>query len=812
MPEYIYQDLINFSSISGEEEKEKGKEGNRYSSSTSERVFIVFKMYFISIATLISLTIFCCTPYLINNADASADQAITKISTPVLLLHKNGTLSSETRDNKTILNHKPSQSTTTITATSFTNKSSKLAANKEVESVNKSRIGEMKGRDGTMQIAVYNMTTGRRHQAHNNNSSRPTSLLFNSTDAKNATSKAAFGDQVSSSLFRPLFLKGLLGGQQKSSSGQPAEEEEEEVTQTIMMPMNGQQAMASQQQVSEGEDQTQADPSSSYATKSHGGSYAHHMQQLSPHHHAMAHREVQPKPEASFQLSKTEMNNLLNDKEAPEFYKEREVNGEGVLVGEEQPRLGTAASNIGAGGGGGYSMPGAAFEGADNFSPGGRLQQSSSEDYGSRGGFNHRFGHSFGSSDEFNPPMGTHSGRLMQSPAEFSEVNSASGFGEGRHFGPSSYGPGYDQGDFSPHSGMLKAGSNEYDGNEIGSSYDGAFDGRGMSAGGYHSPGLDRQNSELYGSGFNQGHFSGEFSSPGHGRLMGAGSNVPGSFGSSRMPFGADDEYSTRFGMGGGAGFGHQGFANQNNMMMRGNSMMTNSMQDTNGFRMREKASGGNKLMPLSPIIPVAEEVGSASNYREVSSDKSRDQFGVVGPRQVSQPQVHESLEDDPTSPADTGDDESSSGQYESNGAGVQGQETGDNLNGSVGDETIATTTASVHEMQARAAKGETGQQGPSLVLNVPPPNIDNSFSQPMRAGAEFSRLGSAGYLAPSMRSETSSLNSELTPGQSYKLKQRILKKANGFMSSSNGHMQQQQQREYDPAENPAHAGKYIID
>lgn len=889
MQEYPYEEFSSKSAVSAAEDIEKS------SNSLPKRVLYIFKMYSIQISIIITLISLCSLPCLIIDANASnktKSEAATQ-KAPKMLHDTNQT--SILGETQTKLSPKKLIAITNTPFNVSTNKPSKVDPSKQRLSANNNSLDnavkksklENKTRDMVSSKNLsMNKTTASKHTLAKQTGGitllKSSSLLFNRTESnkslknrsENSTSLSSaipFGEQAASSLFSPSFLKGLLSTQKSSNGGREQtggsnEEEEEEVTQTIVMPISGPQAAMTSNQVETDDHIQVANPSAAYGGRSHQLTmFANNNQQqfMHPYHLqarqnnqnrlALAVKDSQLQPEASLQMSRTEMNQLLNDREAPDFYREREVNGDGVIVGEEQPRLGTAASNMGGVGGygsGSFPMSGSSFDGGDSFGNN-RLLQSPSEDTGFGGsgaGFNHRFGSSgFGNSvDDLGSSIGAHSGKLMQSPAEFNEmgagVNSFGGHGEARNFG------GYGQGDFS-NSGMLKAGSSsgEFDGTEMSQGYDSGFDGRGMSmhsGGGYsNSPVLDRHSSELYGLGFNQGHFSSDFGPSHSGRLMGAGSTHPNSFGSSRMPFGSGggDEYTTRFGAASSMGSNGQGFANSNNMMMRGNSMITNSMQDTSGLGMMREPSSesgisgnggrGGKLRPLSPIIPVAEEVGSASNYREISSEKggSRDQFGNPNSYQQrgqsNQPQVHESLEDDPTSPVDTGDDsESSSNQFESTTSGVgQGMNSdgsdGTSTNGNLGDET---TTASIHEVQPRTSRAsDMGQQGPSLVLNVPPSNIDNEYSQYQSPSnnqnrqqmVEFSRVGSAGYLAPSFRTESSTSAAEITQPssqQSYGLRQKILKKTSGFMSLD-GH-DQPQKDSYDPAENPAHAGKYIID
>lgn len=827
--------------------------------------------------------------------------------------------------------------------------------------------------------------------------------LLNSSNTTSVQQQQQFGEQTADSLFRPSFLKGLLGNQKKgekdesdskgaasdnnnsgsSNSDDDDDDDEEEVTQTIVMPIKQQDQLAPGATSAASAAQTvigakqledfQTNPTSLYS--SHASN--RHMQHRLQHHPNMnggaggngAGGYILPKvpgspprlgiptqpslrTSASFRLSNQEINGILNDREAPELYKEREVLGDGVAVGEEpisQQRLNSAASTIG----GGHRPYTSAsnqfgpFNGAYPMSYGNplfnnRLMQSPSEDPSSNG-FNHRFGSGFSSMGGYGgvEQMGG-PGRLSQSAAEFNEMNYYGNAGYGGGGG----GSGFGNGDFSPNSGLLRAGSGDYYGGGGGGMGNPNFDnmggaggfgsmgahrlGMGASSqmGGYgDSPMLDRHASEIYGGGsegFGSGAgYGGGFGSGGYSnmpsytnhRLYAAGSHNPGSSssvmnnygaganaglvgarlggagGAAQSSYGTGAEYSSRYGYGPAvaSSYNHgRGYAGQtNNMMMRGNSMLTNSMMDGAApFRLMREASSGSynhggsapisgnpRLLPLTPIVPVAEElpsVGSnypqASNHDRKSAMNSDQQFyhhqkhhhhnqQPHHHHQAQHPQVHESLDDDPNDTSDASESSQSSAESSSGYDSPMGGNNGDGGNVISGDET---TMTSVHDSyQSRASTKHMNEpiaisSSAGLIgnnNNINNNNNNNNINQhrplltPM---IEFARIGPAGYLAPhlsnsdqSASSSSSSSSSTSTAGQpqprqqaSFRLKQKILKKASSLLQHraniSDQHQQNRQSTQttssssspsssssssnYDPAKNPAHAGKYIID
>lgn len=585
--------------------------------------------------------------------------------------------------------------------------------------------------------------------------------------------KTQFGEQTESSLLRPLLLRGLISAREKLTGkvvkAESDPQEEEVVEQTIVVPIGSQQEVGATKFGASNEEEGEEYGKSSVKELSE-------MKRPAVANHKKASHDVAqstklsstqdnmqpegPQAEASIRLTRHEIDGLLTDKEAPEFYREREHVGDGVSVKEEQP-LNTASSDNSMGHMGpgyGYANGGV----SDSYTNQNRLLHSASEEYGNPN-FYHRFGHSGEAAGGYYGPAKDTSGRLMQSPAHVSEHSEFNQVGHG-YAGQgldaaSAYGPG--SGDYGPHSGLLRAGSGDF--SQPMSGYEGAAEGygaAGFSHGGYPgSPVLDRHASELYGptgdefGSYNPG--AGMASDLyGHGRLESAGSHRP-------------DEYSSRFGS---MPYEHQAFANRDRLMLQGNSMLSGSVRQP------------GKLAPLSPVIPV-DEVSSASAMRESSSYADQSRHPARAQRHE---QVHEPLEDDPAS---TGE------PNESTYSGSSGRPTLDESqqqsDGYDGDQERARQQYSHGYGQTRA-EGSEDRGLPSLVLNVPPPSAES------RPTVEFSRAGSAGYLPPHLRGQ----EQEAEPrygGQ----KSELVKKMS---------RQREEESSYDPASNPAHAGKYIID
>lgn len=694
--------------------------------------------------------------------------------------------------------------------------------------------------------------------------------------ALNDTSKLQNDHRPEASLLRPSFIRGLLGSHKRPGGGSGAgrykykeandDDDMEEVTQTIMVPIKQ----------SEG-GQTNG------RSKSFGAGSGIQSQETSvpSRNHPKELSTTHPLAEASLQLTSTEIGGLLNDREAPEFYRERELNGDGILVGEEpvarpgdssssassslssspNSRLGMAASGpFGSQFMGDYgpsSGPGAGFDGGDNAAAiyRHRLAQAASEEGYSGGGgsFNHRFGHqSFGGGGADELGMAAAGGGnfggggLMQSPNEYSEVNSYNqGYGGGGNgfMGAQGQYPG-SGGDYSPNSGLLRAGSEGSFG--VGGSF-----GQGMGMGGGAGGPL-----EMAAAGYGGGG-GGEFGSGPMGEFGGGQGAYYGGSGSGRLqahasynPYMAgpsEADYASRFGFN-GAGMGansfgmdQRGFASQNNHQIMSQRL---HQAASSGGR-----SQGGRLMPLTPVVPMAEELAGAMQPSGLSSNQ-RDQV-AQGPGQMTRTnqmmgsshgsamgrgshQVHEALEDDPTDVSQADDNSGSEHNSDNSfdgpsgsfgpGAGSSegiGNNAGNEMNGMV------TSTMSSNQRDQFAGATKAAGYGPSFVLNVPPPSEQSGYMQRAQRGlsqqqmVEFSRVGSAGYLGPSMSPDSSASHQH---GHSMLAK----KFGDHHRSAAFGPSGQEEASDESDesgdessssafssssgADNPAHAGKYIID
>lgn len=676
----------------------------------------------------------------------------------------------------------------------------------------------------------------------------------------NSATPSQFGDQPASSIFRPSFLRGLLGAggrdqqqqqaqasqqQQQQSSANQDDDQEEEVTQTIMMPIsqqehdakNGVVSSAKQQRGSDDDDSMQRQLAAEALKQQPAATELLDESQSSRHpgflmHHSPAAAAVaaglDPKAAASLQLTSTEINQLLNDREAPDMYRDRELHGDGVMIGEEQQsRLGTAASDRHFGA---HYGPGAHYDGAAAPRP----FPAASEGYSS-GGFDHRFGMAGGAEgyggggggDAHSEALaGHHGGRLMGSPNEYNEVHAGASYGGGAGGAEGFYGGGDGGRGAMPldyaQSGMLRAGSGEYGGGGGEGGFGGSHESAGyypgahlLGAGGEsYNPGLEKHASELYGGGggggggYGQSEFAGGASHMGHTgmpidasglygeqshRLMSAGSHAGYGAG------GEADEYSgARFGghgaemgaYGGGGGglpYDHRGFAASHTNMVRGG----------------EGSDASGKIVPLSPVIPVAEELGGGGpNYGGPLEGESSSKKDMYSKHPAGlKPQVHEPLNDEDTEP---GEPRSTSAQHgsQANSNADDAEDSESDSSGTSGvtsmpDGYSSTTPLSVRQRTNSYADDNNtsrGGGGHSIVLNMPPPSDHKLGPAP---GVEFARIGSAGYVAPNVvhnyhsRQQHSRFNKKTAMSQ-----------------QSRAH----QHDDYDPADNPAHAGKYIID
>lgn len=571
--------------------------------------------------------------------------------------------------------------------------------------------------------------------------------------------RTAFGEHTEDSILRPLLLKGLINARQKLTGhlATPKGEtpvEEELVEQTIVVPLSShQQQLSETSSVDAGSpiDEIKADkvtnPFNSVKLSTDAKIITATEDAKLPKL-SLTDSDITPQPQESMRLTRTEIDGLLNDREGPAFYREREQGGQGVIIGEQ--KLGTASSDRLPGLSMSAFRPGGLPDHPDSYFTQNRLMNSATEELGASG-FHHRFGHSgMGDHTGF---YGHHDGRLMQSPAHTSEYN------ELGHMGAHSpeYGAnyGHENSDYGPSSGMLRAGSGDYG---PAGGFEGSTDGfnptSGFSASGYPgSPMLDRHASELYGPSSSPEHYGGynAFGSGyyGHGRLMSAGSHRP-------------DEYSSRFGA---IPFDQRGFANQARLMLQGNSMISNNIAQT-----------GGRIVPLSPEIPT-DELSSASAMRESPSDPAESRRPVSDQEQTDQ--VHEPIEDDPTA---TGEASGDGGQQNDQTSFDEHQQSTDGSKSDIQDHSNG-----YNRYMAPRNEGSEDQSGHSLVLNVPPPIAES------RPTVEFSRTGSAGYLAPNSKSNL----------RGYNDRSKFVKKTSRQVGSEDN---------YDPANNPAHAGKYMID
>jgi hypothetical protein len=698
------------------------------------------------------------------------------------------------------------------------------------------------------------------------------------TDAKQAA-KSKRDQQTEASLLRPSFMRGLLRTHKRPTDGKQteaaADDDMEEVTQTIMVPMGEPTGGSDKRHANRKRKSTKTAGAVKPFGQAPSDEAGHHtgvpsssLAQLG-NDLGGAGAGVHPLAEASLQLTSTEIGGLLNDREAPEFYRERELNGDGIMVGEEPvSRLSAAASGsssrLGMAASGPFSSqfmgdygPAAGMAGGFDAGENGaamyrqRLMQAASEEGFGGGGFNHRFGQqSFGAgSDQFGGQMngpGGGGGGLMQSPNEYSEVNS---YGSTGGFGQY---PGQ-AGDYSPQSGLLRAGS------EIGGPYDGgAFNGGPMGGGGGSVP-LEAA-AAGYSGGGEFGASMGEFGGGGGAQGSFYGGGAPGrlqahaSYNPYMAAAGEPGDYASRFGYQGANSFGmgdQRGFASQNS-----HQIMSQRLQQA-GSR-----GHGNRLMPLTPVVPLAEELAGVTQPSVMSSNQ-RDQVAPLpgaqmmrspmgaerGPQQMASQQqqqqqqqhVHEAFEDDPT---DVSQDESDTPeQGHDGGLDVTPVTSSADISG-----TMMTTPMSSMQREQLASGNGGGRNnigsgyGPSFVLNVPPPGVEqtamaNTMQQQQQQQqqmsqrglspqqlVEFSRVGSAGYMGPMAMNEPPQFNSAQSPEQRSSMMSRKFGQTRKQQLQNDEQERAGDEQEFggggdemsssasSGADNPAHAGKYIID
>lgn len=651
---------------------------------------------------------------------------------------------------------------------------------------------------------------------------------------KSSTSMAStgFGGQAAPSLFKPSFLRGLLGrektvsadesgddqeqedGQKSSGKGEKGdEEEEEEVTKTIEVPMKADGETADGEKQSASNDEGS---SASAGDDEHGADEASEIRGdknlLPKRKRQRKGGEVRPKTAASLQLTSTEMNSILNDQEGPEYLRMRELIGDGVLVNEE-PRLAASASNgfrptgYMNGGGGGDG----GFDGGDAaaLAMGHRLLHSASNDGSGMGGLLHRFG-----SFDGGLANAAEMGRLAQSPNEYSGMQANVGGGGG--FGPMA--------DYSGGGGgLIRAGSGDSMGS-YGAAGLGSFGGAGSmsgfgGAGGYpNSPMLDGHSSELYGgsyggsSGAGFGANSQDFL---YNRLAAAASQGLPAGGLPRESFegefvganvaagnGAnEDEYTSRY----GHPFDQRGFASQNRAMLRDNSMVSHNGFAGSAMKAVSHSSGASgaplvanpSLVPLSPIVPMADEVGSgqASQLHETN-------FGARQPM-VEQPMEGSSSlaqEDDASGQRSSAENEGEANSYDAGSSQTSYTEQNQPSGQSDHQEAYKSRRDLLadNDQTGRAETNEEQQQQQQLLQQ----QEHRSSSGPI---IEFARIGGAGYLAPRLLplsgQQMDSLSSALRQTQ------QLSKKIGGLEQVG-----QRNSDNYDPTHNPSHAGKFIIE
>lgn len=674
----------------------------------------------------------------------------------------------------------------------------------------------------------------------------------------------SFGDQAQASLLRPLIgFRHLLGtGNQKglaaafrggglgAENGEAAEaEEEEEVSKTIMVPMGpGESELGSGagQQLPSSLDASTVksnDPMIHYVS----GRQMRLANGLPVRATSKKHRQLaattdsQPNAAASLQLTRAEIGGLLNDREAPEFYREREMTGDGVLLAEERlptfgsrqsslstpTRLGAAASGpFGTmSGEGGYygngmgSMSGLESDGAA-FYRHNRLSQAASEGaYGAGlSGFNHRFGGAGGESD-LGPYGGAGAGGLMQAPNEFSELSSMGTAGRyaGESFGQH-HGYGGGAGDYSLQSSLLRAGS---EGMYAGDPPSGFMGASGL---------LDIAAASAYRGGGGEFMGGSSFYGPGEaGQLQAhasynpyAQSMVAGRFG--QMP-------GDSFGPAGELGDDHRSFASQNNLQVLRASQPNSNLGGGGITQFKptiplndglQAVGGGGGSQPSSELSHQLEQANVGRRQQllqlEQREQQMREQFMPKTRATPAQGEVHEAVEEDPTDASEA--EEPVTSRHEQIGYEATTAASSDS------EEQVSTRSppgagGSGAEQQFAQSNGELGAA--SLVLNVPPPQADRQGT-PMSHLVEFSRDSTAGYLGPrsnllAKKSGPSQEQQRHRPRHHHHNRHRQQAEPGpGEEEETDGEeaggeeSQGAQVGSHEPLNNPAHAGKYIID
>lgn len=705
------------------------------------------------------------------------------------------------------------------------------------------------------------------HRSDNNQISVTNGSLTNRLDNNNKNT-TNFGDhQASASIFRPALLENLFNRRTKKASPEK-QDDEEEVTQTIELPITN-EAQSPDDDNSDSEKNSNSEsssPSSSNDEKDTIDSLAstlgyrdptspmkirsrdknvnknmnnnmkfnaraiamllqHRRQaqlnarsiQARQQHHNNRRRQLTAnlKPEASFRLSNTEMDGILHDREAPEAYKSRELHGDGVLVGEEptNPRMGTSASNHYASGSGAFETPmmpdgahlglgygasegGPALEGLGGS---GRLINAASEDYPGPG-FSHRLGAAaFGSE-----------GRLMQSPNEYNEMSSYPTASSALY---GSAGAGHEAGGDYGQSGLLRASTsgaeyNQAGGNSFyGNSEIGLNQAAAAEAASYPgSPMLDRHPSEHgQGLGYGEAGAVGSIGSvdpyyPGPGlgasaqhRLMSAGSHstddIPtehmSSYGPSPMSssYGAEETTSShRYPP-------HLPQPDELALQERGFGFMGMhpSIQQRSGYT-EPSPNSHSGLMPLNPVLPTAEDIGATATEIDHYSRASHRHSMMARSSNSQNPsnslssntKIFDDSNDSDSTP------ESQMNQQEQREHQQQDQRRFVSQSQAQQDDENESESASNRDDEKRQVNG------PLEYTESEQPPEQHQHERPVpRPSIEFSRAGSAGYLAPN----------RFMKHQDERQKKLTKKSSLNFGSSYD-----------DPAQNPAHEGKYIID
>lgn len=714
-------------------------------------------------------------------------------------------LNSSTRAGSTPLNHRPTENSTFNPSTKTTSFNSKLdfdvvvpSTPMQASSLNLTQLQQRAFSDKPLTTALDRpippsatlKANDKRLETINEN------VVMNATGKpignpidKNATRTHPEDYTASGSLLRPSFLRNLLSSAKSAQSN--ANEEEEEVTQTIVVPMNTDAKQL--EQLSVAKSNSPGDESSSETIVSRPMS---NMDEKSASL-ALKMNSMQPKAEASLQLTSTQMNKLLNDGEGPEFYREREVSGDGITLSEARdpirevevderptPQMRTSAS-----GPEGFEGPYPALENDEaaefeSMHQRHRLLKMPSEGGGGGGnglGFNQRFGESI-ESDEIPP-------RHFDEPSSYKHAESSRISGEHSadnfHYRPS-----------SP--------------DEFSSALNG-------------QPTLEQSPTS--------GVFSSGYSSPSSFGDHYNGHRIGSSASSSSD---ASEDFTSRFGQ-----FGPH----------------SNEDEPSEGSHFEREpplhraatgmSSQADRFRPLSPVVPTPDELGSSQFYSNSAQSAMATHL-----RSMDRPQRArlESIQET------SGDDESDENEPTATEPISHNVRHNRRLHGeSPSDESWPMEQPS--EAQLRALQRQqwgSNDIAPSLVLNVPPPTsessdthsrrfldassgesrmqqVASSSNQPLQQPQsqqqsrpymiEFARAGSAGYLPPrrivNNNEQAQNQNRFLHKTSAIDESQEAEEEADEWTSSghsSPGRKSHSTATNNYPGGNPAHVGKYIIE